>query len=132
MYYISGYVSHREHLEPDDAADDENQTSSVSEFTDLVSRGQLTNPPLGIFEFAQIAFTYYKNLNNKSSITRILVAFESIFESSYCDDRSEINIKSILRRFVNIFSKGVATLSTQTAKTEKKRKDIKRSRMSTS
>jgi hypothetical protein len=97
-----------------------------------VSRGQLTNPPLGIFEFAQVAYTYYKNLSDKSCITRILVAFESIFESSYCDDRAGINTKSILRRFVNIFSKGMAKLSTQTAKSEKKRKDIKRSRMSTS
>ena len=87
-----------------------------SEFTQLVSRGQLSHPSADLFDLSQYLFSYYKSAHVKSCANRLIVAFQEISEvfASYEYE------KSVFRRFANCFSKGYAVQSTEGIKRQKK------------
>ena len=114
LYYISGYITHKEGLLPSETV----QPACVkkSEFTQLVSRGQLSHPSGDLFSLSEHLYAYYKNIPSKSCVNRLIVAFQEIGDvtSNFEYD------KSVFRRFANCFSKGYAVQSTDKLKRQKK------------
>ena len=58
LYYIAGYVAHKEKGLNKDLADKIN--SNESEFLDLVSRGKLTHPSEDFFDLCLYLYSFYK------------------------------------------------------------------------
>ena len=113
LYYISGYVTHKEGLLPSESVLPE--CTKESEFTNLVSRGQLSHPSADLYHLSQYLFSYYKNIPVKSCTNRLIVAFQEISEVSASYEYD----KSVFRRFANCFSKGYAVQSTDEIKRQK-------------
>ena len=95
-----------------------------SEFTQLVSRGQLSHPSADLFDLSQYLFSYYKSAHVKSCANRLIVAFQEISEvfASYEYE------KSVFRRFANCFSKGIRSTVHRGNKETKKGSEKYRSR----
>ena len=87
-----------------------------SEFTTLLSRGNLTHPPPELFELSCVLYCYYQNVD-KSCIKHLLHAFNEIYESSQVDYPQG---NKILRRFVNSFLKAFSKQESDKVKEEKK------------
>ena len=118
LYYISGYVTHKEGLLPSETVQPE--LVKESEFTQLVSRGQLSHPSGDLFSLSQHLFAYYKNVPSKSCINQLIVAFQEISDVMLDFEYD----KSVFRRFANSFSKGYAVQSTDKLKRQKKIRKI--------
>ena len=103
LYYISGYVSFKEKLCSDQPA----ELPHCSEFTDMVSRGKLSHPPIKVYVLSKCLYSYYNKVDN-SCATKLMVAFKVIYE--YMDLEYD-NLTSIFRRFINTFSKAFAKKS---------------------
>lgn len=113
LYYICGYVSHKEGL------DSTNNISLInekaSEFTSMVSRGKLAHPSDELFDLSQYLFSYYKSVPDKCCAKRLVKAFQEICEVAFLDFEL-----SVLQRFANSFSKGFALHSSDTIKIGKR------------
>ena len=121
VYYISGFVAKKENIGSHSTIEDCPQ----SEFTELVSRGSLCHPPIDLYELGLVLFSYYKSLPDKTCIIKVLKAFREIYETSQCSFENE---KSVLKRFLNTFSKGFAKMCSEKVTIDKK-KSIKKQRM---
>ena len=64
-------------------------------------------------------FSYYKSLEDKTCIKKILLGFHESYEVTNCNFD---NINSILRRFSNTFSKGYVKRGTEHISLEKRKK----------
>ena len=95
LYYISGYICHKENLQ---SAPLPSLELPASEFTNNVSHGKLRHPPMELYDLSLYLFSYYKSLDDKTCIKKVMMAFQHIYEASQCDFQ---NITSILRRFLN-------------------------------
>ena len=84
----------------------------------MVSRGNLDYPSEELFDLSLYLYSYYKSKDDKSCINKILVAFKEILSFT----RYEIpNSNSVLRRFVNCFSKAFTSKITDAQKTNDKK-----------
>ena len=126
LYYIAGYVAHKEKGLNKDLADKIN--SNESEFLDLVSRGKLTHPSEDFFDLCLYLYSFYKNTDTINCCTRLLLCFNLIHDFT----RYEIiTQQSVFRLLINRFSKGFAKkVSDQVILDNKKNKAIKRKRVS--
>ena len=83
-------------------SEEQNQIAGCpeSEFTTEVSRGRLCHPTkeLGLY-----LYLFYIKINNKTCINKLLRPFNEIYELTHY---AFLNVDSILRTFVNCFSKG--------------------------
>ena len=114
LYYISGYVAKKLNIGLEAPSTDINP--SVSKFTENVSRGLLSHPTDELYQLAVSLYVYYRDVQDKSCCTKLLLAFKQIYECAhYQFDKPD----EILRRFVNCFSKGYSTLKTAEIKQEK-------------
>ena len=123
LYYIAGYVSrkggfvdNKESMEP--------LSDKGCEFTVQLSRGGLVHPSKDMFDLAQCLYSYYEKVCNKSCTKRLLVAFRLLQETIQCSYSD-----SVLRRFVNTFSKGFAKKRTEEIQSSKQKNTIKRKRL---
>ena len=121
LFFISGYVAFKEGLalQVDDPTLFQN-----SEILSLLSRGKLSYPPAELFELGCILFCYYKNVK-KTCIKHVLIAFNEIYECCQLEYKSH---SSILRRFLNCFSKAFSNDECDKLKVE--RNNVKRKRLS--
>ena len=114
LYYISGYICQKENLETGDAPTID---LPESEFTQYVSRGKLCHPPRDLYDLSLYLYSFYSSISDRTCLKRILVAFNLIYESSHCEFQ---NISSILRRYLNTFTKGFVKKETEKIKIDKK------------
>ena len=101
VYYVAGYISHKENLDKDMDSSTV-PTVPASEFTTELSRGKLSHPPSYLYDLGLYLLTYYKTLNDKNCLKKIMLAFNQIYVSTHFDIP---NACSVLRRFANTFSK---------------------------
>ena len=122
LYYICGYVTHKEKLICLDA----NDTVSLpeeAEFTIKVSRGKLKLLPLNLYDLAQYYYAFFKARNVKCCTKIYLQAFSEIYKySGYSFD----NIEGINRRMCNTFFKAFVKNSTDNLKYKDKLETKKR------
>ena len=118
LYYICGYITHKEgfvQLEivtPEVCAPD---NIKPSEFTRLVSRGQLSHPSEDMYDLSQYLFAYYKSVPVKTCANRLIEASQEISDVAFFDFDT-----NVFRRFANCFSKGYAVQSSDKLKRERK------------
>lgn len=126
VYYVAGYISHKENL--NESMDDNCIPADCpdSEFTTQLSRGKLSHPPCNLYDLGLYLLVYYKSVHDKMCLKRILVAFNEIYAASHLEIP---NITSVLKRFANTFTKAFATGETEKIVQEKKAKLIKRKRL---
>ena len=72
LYYICGYVAHKENGMIMDPIVAEN--NSASEFTKMVSRGRLSFPTEELFDLYLYMYVYYKSVEDKKCTTRLINA----------------------------------------------------------
>ena len=126
-YYIAGYVCHKENLlSTSDDFQPTQPTCPESEFLDQLSRGKLTHPPSSLYDLGLYLLTYYKHVQDKTCVNRILVAFKEIYVATHFDFP---NPESVLKRFVNTFAKAFAKNETEKIAKEKKQNVVKRKRL---
>ena len=123
LYYISGYIAARCSIGMDAVPTEE--LFKASEFTRKVSRGLLKQPTEDLFELGKSLYVYYKDTDDKSCSTKLLKAFNAIYESFPC---TFPQINDILERYVNCFSKGFSTKETDKIKREKKEMNTRKER----
>ena len=75
-YFISGYVCHAENLQT--AVPPSLVECSSSEFTQNVSRRKLSHPTMELYDLSLYLFSYYKSLEDKKCIKKILLGFREI------------------------------------------------------
>ena len=68
-------------------------------------------------------------MKNKNCTTKVLVIFDSLWESCYCDQLDTDNKARILRRFAKCFAKGFVKQITDKQTIEKEKKNIKKRRI---
>lgn len=128
LFYISGYVAFKEGILPE--SEDNVEMLKESEFTTMLSRGKLRLPPKKLYHLCSCLFSYFKSVSDTSCTTRLLIAFEQIFETTFCEFQ---NKRSILRRFANTFQKGYVKSKSDEIIREKKQKqkenDVKAKRL---
>lgn len=123
LFYISGYVTFKEKI----AASEFAESTADSEFLEMVSRGRLSHPSTDLFELAQYLYCYYKTVDDKHCRSIILKAFAEILKMCEFTFANEM---SILKRFVNSFSKGLVTQQTDVIRKDKgKQKQVKQRRL---
>ena len=116
LYYISVYVASKEDINVDNS---EELTNSLdSEFTALVSRGKLRHPPNYMYDLSLHLYTYYK-LSSKTCTEKLLKEFSEMLEVI---DISFNNPKSVLRRYINCFSKGFSKKESERIVVDEKKK----------
>ena len=91
----------------------------------MVSRA-LSHPPSYLYDLGLYLLTYYKQVQDKTCVNRILVAFKEIYVAAHIDIP---NSDSVLRRFVNTFTKAFARDETENIAKEKKQNVVKRKRL---
>ena len=130
LYYISGYVAKKLNIGLEAPSTDIDP--SRSEFTEKVSRGLLCHPTDELFQLGFSLYIYYREVQVKSCCTKLLLAFNQIYE---CTQHQFDKPDEILRRFINCFSKGYSILKTEEIKQDKakstKRKERKFNRSKT-
>ena len=103
LYYICGYVAHKENGMIMDPIVAEN--NSASEFTKMVSRGRLSFPTEELFDLSLYLYGYYKSVEDIKCTTRLINAFDRISDFT----KYQLpNQKSVLQRFANCFGKAFA------------------------
>ena len=96
LHYISGYVAKK--LNIGLAAPSDHVDPNTSEFTENVSRGYLSHPSDELYNLAVSLYLYYRDVHDKTCNTRLLQAFNQIYECTLGDFE---NPAELLRRFVN-------------------------------
>ena len=123
LYYISGYVCHKEKIQTESAPPID---IPESEFTELVSRGKLCHPPADLYNLSLYLYGYYNALEDKTCLKKVMIAFNLIYESCFLEFE---NPSSILRRYMNTFSKGFVKSETDKIQETKKKQVVKRRRI---
>ena len=113
LYYICGYITHKEGFVSTEIVSSTN--AKASEFTQMVSRGKQSHPSEDLYDLSQYLFPYYKSVPEKSCANRLIKGFREICDVAFLDFET-----SVLRRFVNSFSKGFAVHSRDKIKREKR------------
>ena len=131
LFHISGYIAFKEPSESTKQTFESTGLPRNSEFTVLVSRGKLLYPTEILFDLSLYLYSYYKHVNNKKCTNKIMLAFEKIYSYTGYDI---LNHRPVLRRFINCFSKALASMVTDECKREKKAseravRDVKRRRI---
>ena len=111
LYYICGYVTFKESISVDEII-----YSAASEFTDMVSRGNLKHPPPALYDLSLYLYSFFKKRKNKCCTKIFLQAYHYIYE---CTGFEFINIDKILSRLNNCFFKGYASNETDKIKAKK-------------
>ena len=120
IYFICGYIAFKEGL---GVSCDENIQSS--EFTNLVSRGNLSHPPAALYDYALYCYSFFKDRKVKCCTKVFIQGFEIIYNSTGYEWE---NISGINRRLTNCFFKAHAKCESekiQMLKAEKNRKKRK-------
>ena len=120
VYYIAGYVCHKENLHP--TFDDPQLTQPAcpaNKFVNQLSRGKLSHPPSYLYDLGLYLSAYYKHVKDKTCVNRIYIATHIDIPNSH----------SVLRRFVNTFTKAFAKNETENIAKEKKQNVVKRKRL---
>ena len=99
LYYISGYVCHKEDLETAPAPSFD---LPASEFTTNVSRGNLRHPPMDLYNLSLYLYSYYNSIEDTSCTKKVMNTFTIIY-SPYYNDLNHY-IQSILQRYLNTFN----------------------------
>ena len=126
LYYIAGYVAHKE---KSNMRSGDIPTNKDSEFTIMVSRGKLDHPNEQLFDLTLYLYAYYDLVSDKRCSTRLLVAFEHIYDYTNYQIKNHI---SVLRRLTNCFGKASAKQASEIRIKENKQRNIKRLRLSNS
>ena len=101
LYYICGYIAHKENIVCVDDGDDV-ELPDEAEFTLNVSRGKLKLPPINLYDFSQYCYSFFKARERKCCTKVFLKAFSMIHDyTNYSFD----NVDSIVRRMCNCFFK---------------------------
>ena len=125
LYYICGYIAHKENGLSIDRKDV--QSNTASEFTKMVSQGKLAFPKEELFDLSFYLYAYYKSVENKRCTTRLLKAFEMIYDFTNYYMPSH---NSVMRCFANCFGKAFSVSSSDHLRDKHNSKDIKRLCMS--
>ena len=72
-----------------------------SEFTRMVSRGKLSYPSECLYDPTLYLYVYYKSIQDKRCINKLLIAFQMIYDYTSYDIE---NYLSVLRRILSIKS----------------------------
>ena len=112
LFYISGYVTFKEKLASSEIA----EKTADSEFLEMVSRGRLSYPSADLFELAQYLYCYYKTVDDRHCRSVLLKGFVEILKICESNFPNEI---SVLKRFVNTFSKGLVCQQTDKIRNDK-------------
>ena len=99
---------------------------SLSEFVNQLSRGKLSHPPSYLYDLGLYLLAYYKHVKDKTCVNRILIGFKEIHIATHIDIP---NSDSVLRRFVNTFTRAFAKNETENIAKEKKQNVVKRKRL---
>ena len=126
VYYVAGYICHKENLSQNLDEHSVPQNTAASEFTKELLRGNLSHPPLYLYNFGLYLLVYYKSVIDKSCLKRIMLAFNEIYVAIRYDIH---DANSILRRFANTFMKAFGKAETEKDVQGKKAKAIKRMRL---
>ena len=121
LYFICGYVAYKEGL---GVTYDDSVPESV--FTNLVSRGKLSHPPVELFDYSQYCYTFFKAREKKCCTKSFLQAFSIIHDAT---GLKHDNIESINRRLVNCFFKAHAKNESEKIKTAKKENNRKKRKL---
>ena len=126
LYYICGYVAKKEGIV---RSDEEYVSLSECEFTVELSRGELSLPPLNLYDLSLYYYAFFKSRNVKCCTKIFLEAFNEIHKFTGYDFP---NINRINRRLCNCFFKAfVKNVSDQiNLQKQKDQRDTKRRRIS--
>ena len=97
----------------------------ASECVNQLSTGKLSHPAY-LYDLGSYLLAYYKHVKDKTCVNRILIGFKEIYISTHIDIP---NTDSVLRRFVNTFTKAFAKTGTENIANEKKQNVVKRKRL---
>lgn len=100
LYYICGYIAFKEKI---GVVYDE--TLPQSEFTEIVSRGSLSHPPLELYDLSQYCYAFFESCQKKCCSHKFLEAFIFIHDAT---GYNLPNTHSIFKRMVNCFMKAHA------------------------
>ena len=101
LFYIAGYLTFKENLEPRDEPLDIEQ-SNEADFTRLVSRGKLKYPSEELFYFTVLCYGFFKNSNIlcRRKLARCIFELYDTYFTFLCD-------RSFFTRLVNVFFSGL-------------------------
>ena len=123
LHYICGYVSRKEGIPCTD--DTEDLLLPESEFTQNISRGGLSFPPINLFDLSLYYYSFFKLKTRKCCTKIFLEVFDQIHS---CTEYDFKDITSINRRLCNCFFKAfVKNFNNERIKDER---EIKRRRIS--
>ena len=101
LIHIAGYVAFKEKSSSTTLDKTAIAPEFDSEFTRMVSRGKLSYPSECLYHLTLYLYAYYKSVQDKRRINKLLTAFGKIYEyTSYHID----NYSSVLRRLANCFN----------------------------
>ena len=101
LYYICGYIAHKENIVCVDDGDDV-ELPDEAEFTLNVSRGKLKLSPINLYDFSQYCYSFFKAREIKCCTKVFMKAFSMIHD--YTNYSFDI-VDSIVRRMCNCFFK---------------------------
>ncbi len=105
LYFICGYITKKENLKATDdilVAGNDNQVVD-SEFTTLLSRGQLTYPSGELYTFSLLCYCVFLSLKGVSCRTKLSKIFRIIYDSFIFSFGST---ESVIRRLLNTLYNG--------------------------
>lgn len=116
LYFICGYVCYKEKLPRETCASSSNgMASRSSEFTRLLSRGRLCQPPEWLLVFACFCYAYFGSSTN-SCANRLVCVFQQVFESFIDVQVDADRIIGISKRLANSFLKGLVRRGSESAR----------------
>ena len=120
LYYVSGYIAHKERILIADSAPDVDQPHPESEFLQNLSRGGLSHPSPSLVGFVRACYYSYEELIKHVDTPSLYCSirfrklFECLGESYPCDFANNLN--TIVKRIVNIFFKGFIRATNESSK----------------
>lgn len=107
LYYVCGYISHKENFLRSDSQDN---VGIESEFTTYVSRGKLSFPSEPLYAYAKACLYIFNSLRSTNSstsrcskrISRLFICLGDIFPCNFLG-----KLSAIACRLTNIFFKGI-------------------------
>ena len=115
LYYICGYVARKEGIVCDDKP---SESLPESEFTEKLSRGGLSFPPIDLYDLSLYCYAFFKSKSVKCCTKIFLEAFNEIHDFTGYDFP---NIVSINRRLCNCFFKAFVIKTSDQINREKKK-----------
>ena len=124
LYYISGYVAHKEGLGTH--TNELNSCSVESEFLQNISRSKLSHPPHELYDISLYYYSFFKSRIQKCCDGVFLEAYDIIHNVT---DYNFSNIRSINKRFSNCFFKAFVKQETDKVAKSKNVKSLKKRKL---